>query len=724
MRATHDRRRRLRHEPLEDRFLLSGVTLITHGYQLSAGLPAWVESTAREIAGRSDNASVLTMGIADASAPHVEYVRHDSGPVTWSAEHAGGEVVCKIDWSGIAADSRVSSGDVAAVVVDYLINQPLAGHLLAEHPLHLVGHSRGASAVGEMARLFGRQGVWVDHVTTLDPHPVDGVNEPLPLNWGDAPMQSWENVVFWDNYWRTEGGSSFDFTGEPVDNTFDVQLDEPLLATGGYSFEHSDVHLWYYGTIDTSTDPPANNGDRDVPNGWYGGPHPSRTGSGYYFSRPVGGTRASAGLSDYLGGDAQRSQIDFSAAVRPSMVDFRIDAAGLEFTIGEAIPVAYYYHDFDSSATVTFHLDADRNPYNGNELVVDQQPVAQTGSSLPGGSHPVSTAGASPGGYYLSARIGDAAGHAGYVYAADRVTLLPSGPSEVTGRHVFYNGSAFDVGLSSTGPEDDGAVAADKVPLMPGAAASAANYTAYSRGINGLMVDVAGLPGVPTAVDFSCRVGNSEDLTTWTQGPHPTEVTVRPGDGVDGSDRITLVWPDNAIQKQWLEVTVLPTDTTGLAEADVFYFGNAIAETGNSTSDAKVNAIDMLGARDNPRDFLDPAPIDFPYDYDRDARVNAVDMLIARDNQTHFLDALKLITVPGKHLAQGTTAGGSMILEGGSMILEGGRAGRAAGPTRQHGLSTTRAWVRFLDTSCGDSDPESSHPAPRDGYCTRIMRGH
>ena len=34
-------------------------------------------------------------------------------------------------------------------------------------------------------------------------------------------------------------------------------------------------------------------------------------------------------------------------------------------------------------------------------------------------------------------------------------------------------------------------------------------------------------------------------------------------------------------------------------------------------------------------------------DYDRDARVNAIDMLIARNNQTHFLNALKLITVPG-----------------------------------------------------------------------------
>ncbi len=123
-------------------------------------------------------------------------------------------------------------------------------------------------------------------------------------------------------------------------------------------------------------------------------------------------------------------------------------------------------------------------------------------------------------------------------------------------------------------------------------------------------------------------------------------MNVRRYEGVNGADRVTLIWPDNAIQKNWLLVTVLATENTTLAEPDVFYFGNAPGETGNSATDAKVNAFDMLGARDNPRSFLDPAPIDFAFDFDRDARVNAIDMLIARDNPTTFLSALKLITVP------------------------------------------------------------------------------
>lgn len=104
-----------------------------------------------------------------------------------------------------------------------------------------------------------------------------------------------------------------------------------------------------------------------------------------------------------------------------------------------------------------------------------------------------------------------------------------------------------------------------------------------------------------------------------------------------------MLWADGAIKKQWLEVKVLANTYTGLNQEDVFYFGNAVGETGNSPTDAKVNAFDMLGARDNPRTFLNPAPIDFAYDFSRDKRVNATDMLIARDNPTTFLNALKLI---------------------------------------------------------------------------------
>ncbi|MBN2473626.1 MAG: lamin tail domain-containing protein [Pirellulales bacterium] len=220
--------------------------------------------------------------------------------------------------------------------------------------------------------------------------------------------------------------------------------------------------------------------------------------------------------------------------------------------------------------------------------------------------------------------------------------------ARVAGRYVFYNQSSFDGNAAAANAADDNAVATDKEPLLPGGTATFANYTSFSRGINGLMVDIEGLPegSTPGADDFRFRVGNNNTPDAWTDGPTPLAIAVRRGAGTDGCDRLTILFGDDAVRGQWLQVTVLATANTGLADEDVFYFGNAVGEAGNSAADAKVNASDMLLARNNPRTFLNPAPIDFPYDFNRDARVNATDMLIARNNQTHFLNALWLITVP------------------------------------------------------------------------------
>ncbi|MBN2474800.1 MAG: hypothetical protein JXB62_09345 [Pirellulales bacterium] len=230
-------------------------------------------------------------------------------------------------------------------------------------------------------------------------------------------------------------------------------------------------------------------------------------------------------------------------------------------------------------------------------------------------------------------------------------------PAAVTARLVFYNNSAFDGNDPAANQQDEDAIALDKRALLPGGTATFANCTSYSRGINGIIMDVAKLAGTPTATDFLFKVGNDNDPSGWTSVVAMPEITVQAIEDLEQSYRITLIWPDYAIQKQWLQVTVLATANTGLAEPDVFYFGNAVADAGNSTTDAKVNATDMLLARNNPRTFLDPAAIDFPYDYNRDGRVNATDMLIARNNQTHFLNALKLITVPALGAAKEEVAG-------------------------------------------------------------------
>ena len=208
----------------------------------------------------------------------------------------------------------------------------------------------------------------------------------------------------------------------------------------------------------------------------------------------------------------------------------------------------------------------------------------------------------------------------------------------VAGRYVFYNNSIFDAAT------DGEAVAPGKEALLPGGTATFANYTSYVRGINGVMVDVVSLAGTPTADDFQFKVGNDDQPDAWPAAPAPQSIDVVAGGGNHGSDRIVLTWADNAIADAWLQVTVRATAATGLPKDDVFYFGNAIGETGNSLVDAKVSSADEIAVRGNQR-LLQLATIGDAYDFNRDRRVSAVDQVIAR-HHTALFEALRLISAP------------------------------------------------------------------------------
>jgi len=214
----------------------------------------------------------------------------------------------------------------------------------------------------------------------------------------------------------------------------------------------------------------------------------------------------------------------------------------------------------------------------------------------------------------------------------------------------LYNQSAWDGNNAAANESDDSAIASDKQALLPGQTATFANYTSYSRGINGIMIDIVGLAGTPTVDDFGFKVGNNNDPTTWAQAPLPTSITVRKGAGIDGSDRITLIWanwPDpGSIAKKWLQITVQATLTTDLADPDVFYFGNAIGEVGDSATLTSVSAIDVILIQANYNNRFNPAPLANPYDLNRDKLVSSFDAVTAQLNYTTRFSVLQLITVP------------------------------------------------------------------------------
>lgn len=228
--------------------------------------------------------------------------------------------------------------------------------------------------------------------------------------------------------------------------------------------------------------------------------------------------------------------------------------------------------------------------------------------------------------------------------------------AEVVGRHVFYNGSSFDGDDPDAGRSDDTSIATDKTALLRGQTASFANYTSFAGGINGVMIDVAGWNGTDN-VDpalFEFRSGNTPDPSIWPLAASPSSITLRRGAGAAGSDRITFIWPDGALINTWLQVTVRAGPETGLLFDDLFYFGNAVGDTGqgNLAGVVLVDGIDRAGLRSNLRNADQPAAIVNVYDFNRDRRVDSTDQAIVRDNTRHFLSGLKLITAPAAGAAQ------------------------------------------------------------------------
>ena len=241
------------------------------------------------------------------------------------------------------------------------------------------------------------------------------------------------------------------------------------------------------------------------------------------------------------------------------------------------------------------------------------------------------------------------------------ILTITAPPATVVGRKAFYNNSAWDGNNSAANASDDNAIASDKTALLPGGIAAFANYTSYSRGLNGIMVDVANLPGTPTLGDFTFKVGNDNNPAGWSAASAPVSVTPRSLGG--GVTRLSLIWNDNnldatadaneAVAGRWLQVTVKATANTGLAVDDVFYFGNAPGECGNSGTDAIVDTTDVLLPFNN-QTAGGAATLTSPYDINRDQSVDTTDVLLPFNHQTGLGTALLLIDLSASLLSGGS----------------------------------------------------------------------
>jgi len=313
--------------------------------------------------------------------------------------------------------------------------------------------------------------------------------------------------------------------------------------------------------------------------------------------------------------------------------------------------------------TAGVQLNWTRNSTLETEIEVDRSTDGMHWSVLTyltnGTTAYLDTSATESGTYYYRVRAISGANATAYSNTAEDTTT-------VANEYLFYYGSsAFDGGATSPSSADQNAIAensdgTDKTALLPnGTTATFANISNYSDGINGILIDFAGISGVTfSAGDFQFNVGNNDTPSSWAGGPVPTAVATWTGN--DGDTFADIVWANNAIQEQWLQVTVLADANTHLASNSVFYFGNEIGATGASTAMTpngevlRVTASDVVATQNNVS-LLQSVPISDVYDYNRDGKVTAADIVLCQNNTT-LLGGLELISVG--------TSGGALVGRG------------------------------------------------------------
>jgi hypothetical protein len=286
--------------------------------------------------------------------------------------------------------------------------------------------------------------------------------------------------------------------------------------------------------------------------------------------------------------------------------------------------------------------------------------------------------------------------------SADQFTFTAAATASVVGRRLFYNQSGtagptvrYDGNSSAINPADDAAIATDKTAYMPGSGpATFANISSYTKGINGIMIDIAGPHGTITASSFIFRVGNNNAPSSWTTAPPPASISVRAGAGLSGSDRVEIIWNNGDITKKWLQVVT--KTSTGLPQlagyatgyGDVFYFGNALANSGlgDTSTLSTVDVIDELEARNHPQARFQNVLITNIRDYNRDAIVDVTDALAARNNATSGVSGanpavryLNLSAGSPPNAPEGDGDGGGAVAS--ASTASSGSSSQASGPS-------------------------------------------
>jgi uncharacterized repeat protein (TIGR02543 family) len=324
-----------------------------------------------------------------------------------------------LDWSDLSYVTTITAQSFADSFFNYLFGQTHNGHSLAEIPIHLIGHSRGCSLNARLAYLLAENGVLVDQVTTLDPHPCQPLD--IPFEGNDLIPATYINILFADNYWQSHSYSFPD--GMPIPGAFNQDLSSVLTGLGWTP--HTHVHTYYHGTIDLSA---TTDGSDTIETTWYQNTF-SRDETGYNFSRYTNPLlpRPSSGINQFIsgaGGTGSRVSVDSSQQLWSNAGFDQRSTIPSVVTVGQTVDIPYYFADRNSQQTITFYTDADTNPFNGQQSQIGS--VNQ--NSRPAGSIGTATLQWTPtaadvGTHFIRIKGANAIGYARYDYYLKPITV-------------------------------------------------------------------------------------------------------------------------------------------------------------------------------------------------------------------------------------------------------------------------------------------------------------
>ena len=371
----------------------AGTTIIVHGF--ASGTTDWVRSMAESVRAVSGGNIVQATLTGAGSAVNVAFSTpfYSNSAANALGPNGSGHLIVMVDWSDIDTFTDQYSGipGYSTEVVANFLDQAITSQHpnVYNGPIHLIGHSRGGSLGMALAERLGKRGIWVDHQTTLDRHPV------IWTIGNDFPhSEASSNVVFADDYFSTsifrqpEGYPTFG--AHQRDLSAFVDGSESLGGCGGLfaiyipvgNKAHTQVHTYYHGTVDTTSTCDGASGTK-IESMWYTGAadRPLRTNTGYAaFARRMGGANLSAtpwpanGInqqfgSGMLGGAASRRPVAFDSALEPTNGAWpnvmATPQGSNSFTAGDTIPIGYLYQRVAGSGMdLVIELDNDTNPFN------------------------------------------------------------------------------------------------------------------------------------------------------------------------------------------------------------------------------------------------------------------------------------------------------------------------------------------------------------------------